>query len=291
MTQLRVGFAGLGRMGAPMARQILGAGFDLTVYNRTPPTAQAFAEANTVGVARTPRELAERASVIIAMLADGPALLDLIEGPDGLAAGLTAGDVVVDMGTSGTQHTNEARQRLSEIGAALVEAPVSGSVAAVEAKSLLVMVGGDPSPIAAVLPVLDAMAANVIETGGPGTGAAMKLSVNAVLYGINQAVAESLVLAEKAGIDRSLAYEVFAASAIAAPVVHYRRAVFENPGTTPVTFSVDLATKDLALILRLAAELGTPVPQAETNHRIMSEVAASGLGDSDMGDVAVHLRG
>ena len=128
---------------------------------------------------------------------------------------------------------------------------MSGSVAAATGKTLLVMAAGDDDAVDGAFPVLEALAGKVIRVGPPGAGAAMKLAVNAVLFGLNQAIAESLVLAERSGIERSTAYEVFASSAIAAPVVHYRRAVFEQPETAPVTFSVDLAKKDLGLILTL----------------------------------------
>ncbi|CAN5746985.1 2-hydroxy-3-oxopropionate reductase [soil metagenome] len=285
-----VGFAGLGRMGVPMARQLVDAGFDVSVYNRTAAAATAFAQSNRAHSAPTPRALGEAARIVVVMVADGPALLALIDGDDGLASGLQAGDVVIDMGTTGIEHTTWARQRLARIGVSLVEAPVSGSVAAAEAKTLLVMAAGDPDALAIAAPVLDAMAGQIIEVGGPGAGAAMKLAVNAVLFGLNQAIAESLVLAERAGIDRSVAYGVFAASAVGAPVVHYRRAVFEHPGTTPVTFSVDLARKDLGLILQLAASLRTDMPQTEANLDVLDDVSAAGLGDADMGEVAAHLR-
>jgi len=107
---------------------------------------------------------------------------------------------------------------------------------------------------------------------------------------LNQAIAESLVVAERAGIDRSTAYEVFASSAIAAPVVHYRRAVFEAPESTPVSFSIDLANKDLGLIIALAAEVGAPMPQAEANKAVMEAAGRSGLGGRDMGEVATFIR-
>jgi len=285
-----VGFAGMGRMGVPMAAQLVDAGFDVTVYNRTAAAAAGFAATHSSSSAPTPRELALAASIIVTMVADGPALLALFEGDDGLLRGLRPGSIVVDMGTTGIEHTNLARAHLAERGASLVEAPVSGSVAAATGKTLLVMAGGDDAALDTVMPVLDAMAGRIIRVGGPGSGAAMKLAVNAVLFGLNQAIAESLVLAEHAGIDRATAYEVFASSAIAAPVVHYRRAVFEHPGTTPVTFSIDLAAKDLGLIMQLASEVGTSMPQAGLNLEVMQEAGRSGLGEADMGEVATLIR-
>jgi 3-hydroxyisobutyrate dehydrogenase-like beta-hydroxyacid dehydrogenase len=285
-----VGFAGLGRMGRPMARQLIAAGFPATVYNRTATVAEAFANETGATAAASPRELGERCSVIVTMLAEGNALLDLIGGDDGLATGLSAGDIVIDMGTSGVEHTNEARKRLAEVGAHLVEAPVSGSVPAAESRQLLIMAAGEELPLASALPVLRGISDNVMEIGGPGAGAAMKLAVNAIVYAINQAVAEALVLAERAGIERSVAYDVFSSSAVAAPVVHYRRPVFEHPETAAVTMPIDLVIKDLKLVLALAEQVDAQVPQAETNLAAMTAASTAGRGAADMGTIAVHLR-
>ena len=288
--QISVGFAGLGRMGVPMAEHLVSTGFDVTVYNRTAAKASEFATSHSCRSVPTPRELAAVSSIVITMVADGPALIAMLEGDDGLLAGLRPGSIVIDMGTTGMQHTQLARARLAERDVALVEAPVSGSVAAATGKTLLVMAAGDDEAVDRAIPVLDALAGRTIRVGPPGAGAAMKLAVNAVLFGLNQALAESLVLAERSGIERSTAYEVFASSAIAAPVVHYRRAVFENPESAPVTFSVGLASKDLGLILALASEVGSNMPQAEANLAVMQQAGQAGLGDHDMGEVATFIR-
>jgi 3-hydroxyisobutyrate dehydrogenase-like beta-hydroxyacid dehydrogenase len=277
-------------MGVPMAEHLVTAGFDVTVYNRTADKASEFAATHECRSARTPRELAEVSSIVVTMVADGPALLGMLEGDDGLLSGLQPSSIVVDMGTTGIEHTRLARAALADRDVALVEAPVSGSVAAATGKTLLVMAAGDDDAVDRATPVLEALAGKIIRVGGPGAGAAMKLAVNAVLFGLNQAIAESLVLAERSGIERSTAYEVFASSAIAAPVVHYRRAVFEQPGTTPVTFSIDLANKDLGLILTLASDVGTSMPQADANLAVLQEASRSGLGDHDMGEVATFIR-
>jgi 3-hydroxyisobutyrate dehydrogenase/2-hydroxy-3-oxopropionate reductase len=234
--------------------------------------------------------LGERCSVIVTMLSDGPALIDLLGGDDGLGAGLSAGSIVVDMGTTGVEHTDAARRQLANLGADLVEAPVSGSVAAAEARKLLVMAAGEERPLASVIPVLRGIADQVIEVGGPGAGAAMKLAVNAVVFAINHAIAEALVLAERAGIERSVAYDVFASSAVAAPVVHYRRSVFEHPESAPVTFPIDLAIKDLELVLALGSVVGAELPQTEANLTAMRDAADAGLGAADIGSMAVYLR-
>ena len=224
------------------------------------------------------------------MLSDGPAVLALFGGDDGLVAGLSAGDVVIDMGTTGVEHTAAARQQLAAIGAHLVEAPVSGSVASAESRKLLIMAAGEQEPLATAGPILRGIADQVIEVGGPGAGAAMKLAVNAVVFAINQSISEALVLAERAGIERSVAYDVFASSAVAAPVVHYRRPVFEHPESAPVTMPIDLVVKDLGLALALGSEVGARLPQVETNLEAMKAASAAGLGAADMGKMAVYLR-
>ncbi len=234
--------------------------------------------------------MAEHCDVVVLMLADGNAVLSLLDGDAGLLAGMSAGGVVVDMGTSGVEHTATARQRLAAVGAHLVEAPVSGSVASAQSRKLLIMAAGEPTAVDVALPVLRGIADNVMPIGGPGTGAAMKLAVNDVLFAINQAIAEALVLAERAGIERSVAYDVFASSAVAAPVVHYRRNVFEHPESAPVTFPIDLVIKDLELVKALADRVHAVMPQAAANLASMRAASDAGLGAADMGQLAVHLR-
>ena len=287
----RVGFSGLGRMGRLMAANLADAGFELTVHNRTRARAESFAAETGAKVAPSGRELAEAASIIVTMVADGPELASLLEGREGVVAGLSPGDIVVDMGTTGLEYTRRARHAVEAAGGQFIEAPVSGSTAAAEAATLLVMTAGDEDAAAVAGPVLEAMSARVLHVGGPGSGAALKLAVNSVLYAIMEAVGESLVLAERAGVPRELAYEVFANSAVAAPVVQYRRAVFETPLEVPVSFALDLAIKDLDLTLDLAEAVGAPMPQAETNRDVLREASAGGMGGEDIGQIAVHLRG
>ena len=117
------------------------------------------------------------------------------------------------------------------------------------------------------------MSKQVTHVGPLGSGAALKLAVNALIFAINNSVSEALVLAEKAGIDRGLAYEVFAASAAGAPFVGYKRDSFVEPDTTPVGFSMDLALKDLRLIVELADRLGVPMPQSRVNQQIIGEAS------------------
>src|SRR5690606_29478095 len=129
-------------------------------------------------------------------------------------------------------------------------------------------------------PVADALGSRVLHVGESGAGATMKLAVNAIVHALNAALSEALVLAEKAGIDRGRAYEVFLGSAAAAPFMQYKRQAFEHPEDSPVAFSVDLVAKDLDLILALAERVGVPLAQAQTNLDITRSAAAAGFADA-----------
>jgi 3-hydroxyisobutyrate dehydrogenase/2-hydroxy-3-oxopropionate reductase len=286
----RVAFLGMGRMGSRVARNIAGAGFPTTLYNRTRARAEEVAAASGSSVADTPADAARDADVVMTMLADGPAVEALYVGDDGVLAGLRAGAVAIDLSTTGPDFVRRLGDMVAGKGASLVDAPVSGSTATAESAKLMIMVGGEDADVERVRPVLEAAGSTIIHVGRPGAGATMKLAVNAIVFGLNQSLSESLVLAERAGIERAAAYEVFASSAIAAPVVHYRREAFEHPGEVPPSFTVDLAIKDLQLILGLASEVGADVPVTERTIEVMRDAAAA-HGRDDISAIAEHLRG
>jgi 3-hydroxyisobutyrate dehydrogenase len=227
---------------------------------------------------------------VICSLADDAAVQATYGGQGGIAAGLRPGAVVLEMSTIDPRTVEAVRPLVEERGAALLDAPVSGSVQLVERGELTVMAGGDPQALERALPVLEVLAARVLHVGELGAGATMKLVVNAVLFGLNQALAEGLVLAERAGVARTAAYEVFAASAIAAPFVHYKRAAFERPEETPVAFSLDLVAKDIDLALGLAGRTGAAMEQTVTNRRVVQAAIAAGLGGHDLSAIASFLR-
>jgi 3-hydroxyisobutyrate dehydrogenase-like beta-hydroxyacid dehydrogenase len=153
------------------------------------------------------------------------------------------------------------------------------------------MAGGSGEALEKARPVLEALAAKVYEVGELGSGATMKLAVNAVVHAINVAVSEALVLAEKAGVDRAIAYEVFANSAAGSPFIQYKQSAFLNPDDTPLAFSLDLVAKDLDLILSLAERVGVEMDQGAANREVARKAIAAGLGDQDMSALAGYLRG
>ncbi|HSW42465.1 MAG TPA: NAD(P)-dependent oxidoreductase [Patescibacteria group bacterium] len=285
-----VGVLGLGRMGGSMAHALAAAGFEVVCWNRTPAAAEALAEEIGGRAALRPADVAAAADICVSMLADGPAVEAIFGGPDGLLAGARPGNVLVDSSTvpPSTIRGFEAAARTA--GAGLLDAPVSGSVAMARSGDLTIMVGGEAAHLERARPVLEALARTVFHMGPLGSGAAMKLAVNTVIFGLNEALAEGLVLAEAAGIERAAAYDVLAASAIGAPFVHYKRAAYLEPADTPVAFSLNLAAKDLRLISALAERVSVPMPQVAANLGVIVAASADGRGERDFSTVADHLR-
>lgn len=287
----RVAVVGAGRMGAAMVGTLRRAGVEVVVCNRTRSKAEVAAQASGAEVAATPREAAAAARVVLSSLADDAAVGAVYAGRDGVVAGLQRGAVVCETSTIDPGTVRRLQPLVQARGAFLLDTPVSGSVSTVEAGQLTIMAGGDPKVLDRVRPVLDPLAKQVFHVGELGSGAVMKLVVNSVLHGLNLALAEGLVLAERAGVERATAYEVFTASAVAAPFVHYKREAFEHPGRPPVAFSLDLVAKDLELILALADRAGAAMDQAATNRRVVQAAVAAGLGDHDLSELATYLRG
>jgi 3-hydroxyisobutyrate dehydrogenase-like beta-hydroxyacid dehydrogenase len=274
-------------MGGAMVGTLRRAGFDVIVWNRDRGKCHAVARTSGAEVADRASEAVEAGDIAITSLADDAAVravyADALEG-------FHVGQVVLEMSTIAPETVRAIEPSVRARGAMLLDAPVSGSVPVVERGELLIMAGGDAGALDRARPVLEALSSKIIHVGDLGTGATMKLAVNALVHGLNAALSESLVLAERAGVDRMAAYEVFASGAAAAPFVLYKRAAFERPDETPVAFRLDLVGKDLDLILELASAVGAPMPQAETNREVVRAALATGLADHDISAVAEYLR-
>lgn len=287
---MKVAVVGTGRMGSAMARAIAGGGATLVLHNRTPDAARALAEELGAEVAGSAAEAAASAEVTITMLADGDAVRAVWDGPSGIVAGAHEGGVLVDMSTVPPDTLAPFEAPVRDRGSGILDAPVSGSTVLAESGQLTIMAGGTADDLERARPALDLVARAVTHVGPLGSGAALKLAVNAMIFAINNSVSEALVLAEKAGLDRAVAYDFFVSSAAGAPFVGYKRDAFVNPDGIPVAFSFDLAEKDLRLIVDLADRLGAPIPQTRVNQQIIGAASARLGGDRDASAVAVHLR-
>lgn len=285
-----VAVIGTGRMGGAMAATLRRGAFDVVLWNRDRSKAEPLAEELGVAVAETAADATARCDIVLTSLADDRAVQEVYLGPCGIVEGLSAGVVALETSTIDPNTVQRVGSQVDAAGGAFLDCPVSGSVSTVEQGALTIMVGGDAAVLDQVRPVLDALGQRVIHAGDRGAGAVAKLAVNGLVHGLNVALSEALVLAEKAGVDRATAYEVFANGAGGAPFVTYKRASFLDPDATPVAFSLDLVAKDLELITRLGQRVGAPMRQAETGLEIVHDAIVAGFGDADLSAVAGYLR-
>ncbi len=276
-----IGFAGLGRMGRPMAAHLAGAGHRVLGYDpvAAPPAG--------VQPAASARELAS-APLTISMLPDAATTRDLLVGD--LLPGVAPGHLHVVMGTVGPDAVRALAAAAAGRGAAAVDAPVSGSVDHAEAARLTTMVGGTAEQFAHVRPVLATMTRLQHHTGPVGSGQAAKLAVNAVLAALNHAVAEAVLLAEAGGLDAGVFYDVLRTSAAGAPYVEYKREAFLAADAAGVAAPVSLIRKDVRLALDLAAAHGLELPVAGAVAAGLDGAAAAGLAEQDMARVLTALR-
>jgi 3-hydroxyisobutyrate dehydrogenase/2-hydroxy-3-oxopropionate reductase len=274
-----------------MSSVLAGAGHELILFNRDTSKAEAVASKTGAIVASSPAEAAGKADVIITSLADDAAVIEMYQGDDGIVSGIGPGKIAVDTSTIDPDTVHRIGAAVDDSGAGFLDCPVSGSVATVEAGALTIMAGGDGDLVDQVRPVLGHLSSRVVHVGERGAGAATKLAVNGLVHGLNVALAEALVLAEKAGVDRTTAYEVFVSGAGGAPFVQYKRAAYEHPEDAQVAFSLELVAKDLELITALGERVGAPMSQAASGLDIVRRAMAAGLGQKDMSAIAIYLRG
>ena len=286
----RVAVLGAGNMAGAMVGTLRRAGFDVTVWNRTRERADTVAETHGATTAASAAEAVAAADVVLSSLADDEAVLATYLGDQEAAIAAGPDHVVLEMSTVAPATSLRVGEAVAARGAAFLDAPVSGSVPTVEKGELTIMVGGDAAALERARPVLDALAAKVFHVGTLGAGATVKLAVNALVHAIDVGLSEALVLAEKAGVDRKAAYDVFAAGAAAAPFVLYKRPAFDDPDNAPLTFTLDLMAKDLDLILALAREVGAPMGQGERNRELVEGALASGFAGRDMSAIAEYFR-
>lgn len=288
MSREKIGFIGLGRMGKPMALNIIGAGYPLTVYNRTKEKTTPLAQAGAT-VADSPAEVAEASQVVITMLSDSPALQAVVSGPDGLLKSLQPDAVLIDMSTVDPESSRAIAEAVRAQGAHMLDAPVSGSTSLAEEGTLSIMVGGDESIHERVRDILLTMGNQTTHVGPNGAAAAVKLAVNIVIGVTMQVLAESVVLAEQAGVARETALDVLSNSVISSPFLQYKASQLLEP-LGPAAFTVALMQKDLTLALKMAREVGAPLPTTATANEVLTMARGLGLGDYDFAAVTDVMK-
>lgn len=272
---MRVAFLGLGAIGTPMAGR-LASRHELTVWNRTAERARAFVAEHPARSAATPREAVREAEAIITCLPTSGDLERLLEGPDGIEAGLVRGAMFLDCTSGDAATSRRIAQRLAAHGVDFADAPVSGGTNGAAAGTLTVMVGGDPRVFERAVPVLQGFGQRIVHMGPLGTGNAMK-AVNNTLLAVNiLALAEGLTGLVKAGVPPRVAVETLNASSGRSFVSEGLIPDRVLTGNWPVTFRLALLDKDVGICLAQLEELGIPAPllssAAELLHRARKEL-------------------
>ncbi|HUH96644.1 MAG TPA: NAD(P)-dependent oxidoreductase [Anaerolineales bacterium] len=274
-----LGFVGLGVMGSRVVKRLMDAGHSVTGYNRTRSKAQWLLQAG-MKWADTPRAVAQASAVVLSMVTNTSALREVVEGPDGLLAGLGAGKIYLDMSTVSPAFSRDLSREVASRGAAMLDAPVSGSVLTLEEGKLTLMVGGDAAVFEKVKPILLDIGSKATYVGSNGLAVTMKIATNLSLAVQMLAFSEGVLLAEKSGIRRETAVEVLTSSVIASPMVKYRGPfVLEMP--QEAWFNVNMMQKDMNLALELGRQLDVPLPTAAVANEFLTAARGLGLQEQD----------
>jgi len=278
---MKIGFVGLGAMGSGIVRRLMDADHIVAGWNRTKGKADGLIDEG-MRWAETPGEAAQGAEVVFSILTDAAAVEAVLAGPDGILAGLAPGGVFVDMSTIHPDQSRALADRVAETGSAMLDAPVSGSMATLAEGQLSIMVGGDRAVFERIRPLLLKIGPKVTYIGGNGQALVVKLAINLSLVVQVISFCESVAMAEKAGVDREVAVDAVLKSVIASPVLGYRGPFILEGRMPEVAWSdVKLQQKDQTAGLALARSLGVSTPLAALANELLTATRAMGLAERD----------
>ena len=276
----KVGFVGLGIMGRPMAKNLMDAGYELVLQNRSPEKAEELAEEGNATAARSPREVAEACDIVITMLPDSPDVEAVVVGEDGVLEGIEEGALIVDMSTISPVVTEELAERARERGASMLDAPVSGGdVGAIEG-ALSIMVGGSEEDFERARPLFDVMGKAATLVGPTGAGQVVKACNQIVVALTIEAVSEALVLGSKGGVAPEKLIEALSGGLAGSAVMEAKKEKFFSHDFEP-GFRIELHHKDLGIALTAGREYGVALPVTAIVDQMLEASVARGRGDRD----------
>ena len=288
----KLGFVGLGVMGSEMVLRLLSKGHTVTGYNRTRSKAERLVQRG-MKWGDSPRAVAAAADVVFSMVTNSAALEAIVEGPEGILAGLTPGKFYVDISTVSPEYSRVVAEKVRAKGCDMVDAPVSGSVITLQEGKLSVMVGGSRETFEKLKPILLEIGPKVTHVGDNGLALVMKIATNLSLAVQMLAFSEGVLLAEKSGISREIAVEVLVNSAIASPMIKYRGPfVLKLPDEA--WFNVNMMQKDMLLALELGRKLDVPMPSTALTNEFLTAARGMGLVKEDFAvvyDVLAQMSG
>ena len=288
----KLGFVGLGVMGSEMVLRLLSKGHTVTGYNRTRSKAERLVQKG-MKWGDSPRAVAAAADVVFSMVTNSAALEAIVEGPEGILAGLTPGKFYVDISTVSPEYSRVVAAKVRAKGCDMVDAPVSGSVITLQEGKLSVMVGGSRETFEKLKPILLEIGPKVTLVGDNGLALVMKIATNLSLAVQMLAFSEGVLLAEKSGISREIAVEVLVNSAIASPMIKYRGPfVLRLPDEA--WFNVNMMQKDMLLALELGRKLDVAMPSTAVTNEVLTAARGMGLVKEDFAvvyDVLAQMSG
>ena len=276
-----IAFLGLGIMGGPMARHLVEAGHQVTVWTHTAEKARKFAKQTGAVFAATPANASSEAEFVFICVGDPHMSKRVILGPDGVMQGARPGTVVVDTSTVGPAFSRHVGEQLAAKQIPFLGAPITGSKPGAEKATLTWMVGGDREIFEKTKPLMETMGKKIYYCGGPGMGLHAKLSQNLVLSNVLQAFNEGLVLSTKAGVPPELMLDILANSAAKSGLIEFKAPFVLSRDFTP-NFSVKWMHKDIGLMLESGRELGVPLLMTGLTQQIFQTALSEGLGEEDM---------
>jgi 3-hydroxyisobutyrate dehydrogenase len=289
MDKPRIAFFGLGTMGGGMARRLLGAGYPLSVYNRSREKAEPFAEGGAV-IAATPREAAAGSEIVISMVADDQASRGLWLGLDGALAGAKPGTILIESSTLSVGWIRELAESAGAAGCELLDAPVTGSRPQAAAGELSFLVGGSGTALENVRPVLEAMGKAIVHLGPTGSGSLLKL-INNFLCGVQAAsLAEAMAMVERGGLNRDAAMTILTNGAPGSPLIKTLSARMTGHDYKPPYFMLRLMSKDLAYAAAEGGAHGIESMTATAALKVFQNAVAHGEGDLDLSAVVEQFR-
>lgn len=280
---LKVGFIGLGIMGKPMSKNLLKAGYELVVFNRSQGAVAELVAAGATAAA-TPKAVAEQTDIIITMLPNSPQVKEVVLGENGIIEGAKPGAVVVDMSSIAPLVSRELAAKLAEKGVEMLDSPVSGGEPKAIDGTLSVMVGGKKDVFDQCYDVMKSMAGSVVLAGEIGAGNVTKLA-NQIIVALNiAAMSEALVLASKAGVEPELVYQAIRGGLAGSTVLDAKAPLVMDRKFDP-GFRINLHIKDLNNVLETSHEIGVPLPLTAAVMEMMQALKVDGLGDADHGSL------
>jgi 3-hydroxyisobutyrate dehydrogenase-like beta-hydroxyacid dehydrogenase len=278
---VKLGFVGLGDMGALIVPRLMAAGHEVTGWNRTQAKAEPLLSAG-MQWADSPRAAASSADITFSIVTDGAAVKSIALGPDGILSGLRKGGIHIDMSTISPEVTREVAAAFAAAGRTMLDGPISGSPVTVKAGNASIMIGGDRAAYDKVKDMLLAIGPKVSYSGPSGTAAQMKIAVNLLLMVEVICFGEAVALAEQGGVAREIAVDAILKSVAASPVLGYRGPfILEGKMPEKPLADVTLQQKDMLLALELGRKLGSPTPLAAAANEIMNACRGLGIDHND----------